>query len=167
MKFSTSATFRGITLEEFEKLYFDEEFNIAMCKDNGLSRRVLAREVDEANLHRELSIGPERQLPAAMKKVLKSDRLEYTEKLDYKWGSNRARWETIPSVFPKKVLASGSIIFTEVDGGVRRVADGEITVKILGVGGMIEKLVIADVEKSFKNAGDFTQRWIDDGKLAK
>jgi hypothetical protein len=165
MKFSTEATFRGITLEQFEKLYFDEEFNIAMCKDNNLARTVLKRESDDEKLHRELRIGPDRELPAALKKVLKSDRLEYTEKLDYRWGSNRASWETIPSVFANKVDARGSIVFREVPGGVLRIADGVIKVKILGVGGVVEKLVIADVEKSFTNAATFTQRWIDDGKL--
>lgn len=164
MKFSTESVFRGIEFAEFEKLYFDEEFNIAMCKDNNLARTVIAREDDGDKLHRELRIGPDRELPSAVKKVLKTDRLEYVEKLDYVWGSKRATWETIPSVFANKVDARGTIRFEEVSGGVRRIAEGEIKVKLMGVGGMVEKLVIGDVEKSFINAGGFTQRWIDQGK---
>jgi hypothetical protein len=161
MRFSTETTFRGISLEDFEKLYFDEEFNTKMCKTVKLARTVVKHEDDGKKLYRELRIGPDRELPAPMKKVLKTDRLEYTEKMNYTWGSMDARWETIPSVLAKKVEARGSIKFKEVSDGVLRIADGEIKVKVLGVGGMIEKLVINDVEQSFKNAARFTQDWID------
>jgi hypothetical protein len=166
MRFSTEATFRGIDLDTFEKLYFDEDFNDAMCRDNKLSRTVIKYESDDERLERVLRIGPERTLPAPMKKILKSDRLEYEERLSYKWGSLRATWEVIPSVMASKVTATGSIVFKETGSGIVRIADGDIRVKLLGVGGVVEKLVVGDVEKSFVNAGRFTQRWIDDGKVS-
>ncbi len=162
MKFTTETTFRGISLQDFEKLYFDEAFNKALCERVNLARTVVKFESDDAKLHRVLRVGPDRELPGAVKKVLGTDRLEYEERLDYRWGTYKAQWETVPSVMASKVDARGTISFAESGGAVRRVAEGEIKVKLLGVGGLIEKLVVADVEKSFKDAADFTQRWIDE-----
>lgn len=163
MKFRTEATFRDISLQDFEKLYFDEDFNQAMCKRVNLSRTVVKLERDDEKLERVLRIGPDRELPGPVKKVLKADRLEYEEHITYRWGSYEAHWETIPSVLASKVDARGRVLFQEAPGGgVLRVAEGDIQVKLLGVGGMVEKLVVADVEKSFKDAADFTQKWIDE-----
>lgn len=162
MKFRTEATFRGINLKDFEALYFNEDFNQAMCERVNLSRTVVKLERDDEKLHRILRIGPDRELPGPVKKVLRTERLEYEERLQYRWGSYEAQWETIPSVMASKVDARGRILFQEAKDGVLRVSEGEINVKLLGVGGMIEKLVVADVEKSFKDAADFTQKWIDE-----
>ncbi len=162
MKFRTEAKFDHISLEDFEELYFNEDFNQAMCKRVNLSRIVVRMERDDEKLDRVLRIGPDRELPTAVKKVLKADRLEYEERLSYRWGSYEAKWETVPSVLASKVDARGSIKFQKAGDGVLRIADGEIQVKLLGVGGMVEKLVVADVEKSFKDAADFTQQWIDE-----
>lgn len=162
MKFRTEATFRGINLKDFEALYFNEDFNQAMCERVNLSRTVVKLERDDEKLHRILRIGPDRELPGPVKKVLRTERLEYEERLQYRWGSYEAQWETIPSVMASKVDARGRILFQDAKDGVLRVSEGEINVKLLGVGGMIEKLVVADVEKSFKDAADFTQKWIDE-----
>lgn len=163
MKFSTEATFRDISLKDFEELYFNEDFNQAMCERVNLSRTVVKLERDDEKLERVLRIGPDRELPSAVKKVLKADRLEYEERLRYRFGSYEAHWETVPSVMASKVDARGRILFREAPGGgVLRIAEGEIQVKLLGLGGMVEKLVVADVEKSFKDAADFTQKWIDE-----
>lgn len=167
MRFTTEARFRGVTLKELEELYFDEAFNEAMCRDNGLNRQVLQRDLKDGRLTRRLKIGPERELPTAIKKVIGSDRLEYEERLDYTFGSYEARWVVIPGVLASKVKSEGTIRFREEGGAVVRTASGDVEVKVLGVGGMIEKVIIGDVEKSFVNAGAFTQRWIDQGKHKK
>ncbi|MCP4500796.1 MAG: DUF2505 family protein [Deltaproteobacteria bacterium] len=162
MKFRIEDTFKNITLEEYEKLHFDEEFNIAMCKAVKLSRDLKKVDDDGTTFHRAVLVGPDRVMPAAMKKVVKVDRIEYEERIDYKWGSYEARWETIPNIMPNKVTTNGKLGFKEVPGGVLRWSEGEIKVKILGVGGMVEKFIVADVEKSYVDAANFTQRWIDD-----
>jgi hypothetical protein len=167
MRFTTEARFRGVTLPELEELYFDEAFNIAMCRDNGLQRQVLSLDKKDGRLSRRLKIGPERELPAPIKKVIGSDRLEYEERLEYTFGSYEARWVVVPGVLASKVRSEGTIRFRADRDAVVRTAAGEVEVKILGVGGMIEKVIIGDVERSFVNAAGFTQRWIDQEKHKK
>jgi hypothetical protein len=65
----------------------------------------------------------------------------------------------------EKVECAGTIEFRPVDGGVRRLVEGAIKVKLFGVGGMVEKLIVADIERSYVKAAAFTQRWIDEGGL--
>jgi hypothetical protein len=43
--------------------------------------------------------------------------------------------------------------------------EGDVKVKLLGVGTLIERFIVADVERSYEQAAAFTQRWIDSGKL--
>jgi len=162
VKFRIEHTFKNITIDDYEKLHFDEEFNIAMCEAVKLSRDVQKIDDDGKKFHRAVKVGPDREIPAAMKKVVKVDRIEYEERIDYTWGSYAGTWETIPNIMPSKVITKGKLGFKEVAGGVQRWSEGEIKVKILGVGSMVEKFIVADVEKSYEEAARFTQQWIND-----
>jgi hypothetical protein len=46
------------------------------------------------------------------------------------------------------------------DSKCRRKARAEVSVKIFGVGGAIEKRMLADLEKSYAKSADFTNRFI-------
>ncbi len=160
MKFRVEHTFTGISLEDYEKLHFDEEFNIALCKAVKLSREVVKLENTDERFERRVKVGPDREIPKAVKKVLKADRIEYEEHLVYHWGTYKGTWETTPSVLANKVETKGTMGFTKVATGVKRWSEGEIKVKILGVGGVAEKFIVSDVEKSYDDAAKFTQKWI-------
>lgn len=160
MKFHVQHTFHKISVADYEKLYFDEEFNIALCKAVKLSREVVELHSDDTLYKRILKVGPDRQLPKPMAMVLKTDRLFYREHLDYEWGSHRGQWKTIPMVLANKVVSEGQFSFAKEGNGVVRVVEGEIAVKILGVGGVIEKHILEDVKRSYEDAAEFTRSWI-------
>jgi hypothetical protein len=164
MKFSVEHTFRGITLAEYERLYFDEDFNAALCAKVRLSRQVKKNERTDSSVSRIVKVGPDREIPKPVAKVLGVDRIEYEEHIDYRFGSFRGRWQTIPMVLPNKVKSEGTFAFTEVPGGVRRLVDGDIDVRILGIGSVIEKFIVSDVERSYEDAARFTQGYIDEGR---
>ena len=164
MHFKVQHTFRGITLPEYEQLYFDEDFNIALCSTVKLARTVVSIDRSDTAIKRVVKVGPDREVPKPVAKVLKADRIEYTEHLDYTFGSGRGTWKTVPDIMASKVDTRGTFQFKETDGGVLRIVDGDIKVKILGVGGVVEKFIVSDVEKSYQDAARFTQQWIDQGK---
>jgi len=165
MKFRVEHTFRDITLEEYEKLYFDETFGIALCKAVKLARTLDKRELKDGRLVRIVRVGPDRDIPPTVAKILGTSRIEYTEHVDYKQGSFHGTWKTVSSIFTEKVDAHGTFGFADEDDGVLRVLEGEVTVKIFGIGGVIERFVVADIERSYNDAAQFTQKWIDsDGK---
>ena len=163
MKFSADHTFRGIELEAYESLHFDEEFQDALCVSVKLSRACEKLEENDGHISRAVRVGPDREIPPAAQRVLGGRKLDYTEHLEYQRGSWKGTWRTEPSLMPDKVHCKGTIEFLEVPGGVRRLVHGEIKVKLFGVGGMVEKLIVSDVVKSYDKAASFTQRWIDSG----
>jgi hypothetical protein len=80
MKFIAEHTFRGLSLADYEKLYFDEAFNIALCKAVNLDRTVVKREEKDGHLSRAVRVSPrDREIPGPLVKVLGSSRIEYTE----------------------------------------------------------------------------------------
>ena len=165
MHFKADHTFTGITIEQYEQLHFDEEFQIALCQSVKLARRLDKREDDGKHLSRIVTVGPDRDIPPAAAKVLGANRIEYAEHLEYDWGSYKGTWKTISSVMTDKVDASGTFSFKAVPGGVLRTVEGDVKVKLFGIGGVVEKFVGADIEKSYQQAAEFTQKWINDGKV--
>lgn len=164
MRFNVEHVFRGITRDEYESLYFNEDFNIALCKAVNLARTLVAMERDEQQIDRRVMVGPDREVPKAIQKVLKADRIEYEERIRYKFGSFSGTWETTPNIMASKVISKGGFQFKDNPNGVSRVVTGDIDVKVFGVGGVIEKFILEDVKKSYDDAAKFTQEWVDAGK---
>jgi hypothetical protein len=162
MKFHVEHTFRGIDLPAYERLFFDEPFNIELCKHTKLGRTLVKLEDKDGRRLRVVRVAPERDIPAPVAKVLGTTKLEFTESVDYQLGAGSARWSSEPSILRDKVESRGTFSFQVAPGGVRRVVDGVVNVKIFGVGGLVERFVVADIEKSYDKAAEFTQRWIDE-----
>ncbi len=161
MKFHSEHIFTGVTLDEFEKLYFDEEFNVALCEAVNLARTLVKLEDDGTTFVREVNVGPDRVLPRPVAKVAGTDRIEYMEHVDYRWGSHQVEWYTEPSILKSKVQSHGVVYLEERPEGVARRVEGEVAVKVFGLGGIVEAIIVADVEKSYADAARFTQQWID------
>ncbi len=161
MKFHADHEFTGITLAEYERLHFDEEFNIALCKAVKLARTLKELTREGGHIHRVVTVGPDREIPKPAAKVLGAQRIEYTETVDYELGSGEGVFTVVSSLMTDKVKTGGTIAFRETPRGVRRIVDGEVTVKIFGVGKIVEKFIAAETEKSYDEAAEFTQKWID------
>ena len=160
MKFRVEHIIKNITLAGYEKLYFDEPFNIALCEAVKLRRGKASLEIHDGRLKRAVVVGPERELPGPIAKIVGADHVEYTEHVDYRMGSHHGTWHTVPSFMANKVESSGTFSFRDVPTGVMRIVEGEVNVKIFGLGSVIEKFIISDVEKSYGQAAAFTQDWI-------
>ena len=163
MQFQVEHRFAGISLADYEKLYFDEAFNEALCKTVKLERELLKRDSQGDKLHRQVRVSPDRELPAPAAKVIGSSKIVYTEHCDYVFGTYRGTWKTISGILPDKISSSGTFSFRQDGNGVVRRVDGEVKVSIFGIGGIVERGIITDVEKSYNQAAEFTQRWIADG----
>jgi hypothetical protein len=166
MKFRVEHVFRNIELAAYEQLYFDEAFNEALCKSVKLARAVLKRDLTNGKLERQLRVGPDRELPPAAAKFLGSNKIEYTEFVDYTFGKHSGAWRTVSAIMTDKIESSGTFGFSAKGSGVLRWVEGEIKVKMFGVGGVIEGFIVSDVKKSYEEAAKFTQGWIDTKKAA-
>jgi len=160
MKFRVEHVFSDISLADYEALFFDETFNTALCKAVRLERTLVKRELEGGRLTRALRISPDREIPGPVAKVIGASKIEYTEHINYTYGSHKATWRTDSSILPDKVESSGALGFLERGGKVVRWVEGDVKVKIFGLGGIVERFIVADVEKSYDNAADFTRRWL-------
>lgn len=160
MKFQVEHRFDGLSVAEYEKIYFDEAFNESLCKTVGLTRTLVSLDDDGKRIRRVVRVAPDREVPAPVAKVVGSNKLEYTETVEYVWGSGRGTWTTTPQVMADKVKSSGDFRFAASGSGVTRTVGGEIEVKIFGLGGLVEKFIVADVEKSYDKAAEFTRSWL-------
>lgn len=163
MKFELDYVFSGVSLPDFVELYYDREANEAMARDVKLVREYISFAEENGVITQEVRTAPERQLPSVLKKVIRTERIEYLEKSTYTRATGRGTWKTIPNVLPGKVVTEGWFELTAAgDNRVRRRVGGEITIKVALVGGTIEKLVINNVKESIQKYNDFMQRWIDE-----
>jgi hypothetical protein len=160
MKFTADHTFAGITPAEYEALYFDEPFAISMCESVKLGRTLERLERKDGRIIRHVRCEPVRDIPAPVAKALGGRRFSYVEELDFEEGKQRGRWRVVPNVATDKVDAGGTIAFLPADGGVRRLVEGEIKVNVFAIGGLIERFVVAEVEKSYADAAEFTRSYL-------
>jgi hypothetical protein len=160
MKLRAVHDFMGLTLESYETLYFSEDFNKGLCESVALERTLNKLEDDGKLIERVVTVCPDRTIPAPLAKVLKTDKIEYQEILTYHRGKFIGQWKTVPPFMSEKFLASGEFRFEAIDGGVRRIMEGDITVKIFGVGGLAEKVIVSEVEASYDRAAEFTRDYL-------
>jgi hypothetical protein len=160
MRFKSEHRFDGLTVAQYEQLYFDEAFNIALCQAVGLHRTLVSRDDQGGRIRRVVRVAPERELPAPVAKLLGSPRLEYTETIEYAWGSGRGTWATQMAVMTDKVDSRGSFGFAPSATGVLRTIEGDVTVRVPLLGGTIEKAVVAEVSSGYDKAADFTRQWL-------
>jgi hypothetical protein len=160
MKFRVEHAFSGTSLKAFETLFFDEPFNIALCAALKLSRTLVSREEKNGTLRRVTQVAAQRDIPAAVAKVLGSNRIEYLETLEYPMGSNRGTWKTVSSLLSDKVDSAGSFSFAANGSQIVRVVDGYVKVKIFGLGTVIERFIVADIEQGYEQAAQFMQDYI-------
>ncbi len=160
MKFRAEATFTDIPLADYEALYFDDAFNDEMCKAVRLERTLLKKERTGDIIVRHTRVAPiGREIPAPVAKVIGASRIEYVEELTYDFAKHTGVWQTIPQVLPDKVETKGTLAFLSTGAGCTRISEGDINVKIFGVGGIVEKVIVGDVEKSYEDAARFTREY--------
>lgn len=160
MKFRAEHVIRNISVADYESLYFDEAFSEALCQSVKLCRKLISREVLGTALHRAVMVGPDREIPGPVAKILGASRIEYTEHIDYTFGTFAGRWHTVSSVLTDKVQSLGTFLFVPQGPDVVRVVEGDVTVKIFGLGSIVERFIAADVEKSYAEAAAFTNSYL-------
>jgi hypothetical protein len=166
VKFTIKHVFRNITLEAYERLFFDEAFNDAIMPIAGLKSRVQV-ELKEENgiVHRKTRVIPIRDFPPPINKLV-SGELSYVEVADFHRAEHRHVWRSDISVMPDKIKMGGDITFAPSGDGVVRTVTGECKVSIFGIGGIVEKIIVDNIVETYDKVARFTQRWIDDGKIA-
>lgn len=164
---TTRFTLRHIFEVELERywreVFFDAEFNRRMYTEALAFKRfeVLSQVVapDDA-ISRTARMDPPFEPPGPAKRVF-PEGLGYTEVGRFDPAQKRWTYAMTPRVLADKVVSRG-VIWAEPRGTnrIERIAEIEIAVKILGLGGLMEGFVERVTRESYEKASAFTVSWL-------
>lgn len=161
MKFALEHAFAALSCDAYEALYFDEPFNVALGDALGLGRELLRLDRRGDTIVRHVRCEPRREAGSTADRAFGTSRASFVEELEYSRRARAGRWRTIPNLLPERVRNTGTLeLVATGDAGVRRVVRGEVHVSLFGFGRLVERLVVAEIEKSYAGAAKFTTEWL-------
>ena len=146
--------------ERFWEIFWDDAYNKALDGASAATREVTSDNTVNGVRKWTTRVTPQRELPRAVQKLIGSSKLSYDQHSELDIAKGTLKWEVKPHVLTDKVKAKGTMSVTPTASGCRRVAEGEITVKVSFVGGQIEKAIVSDVEASYAKAAETMKTFI-------
>jgi len=152
----------------WNQIFFDQEYNRRLFKEAlefPVYEQTEFKETD-SEVRRSIKVVPKLgPMPGPLKAVI-GEGIGYVENgvLDKK--TRRYTIDITPNKLADKVTIKGKM-FTEPkgDGKCNRVFECTVTAKIFGVGGMLEKRVLSDMQESYAKGAKFTNEYIAEKKL--
>ena len=147
----------------WDKVFFDPEFNRALFTDalGFTTYEVLEDRVEPSGArHRRIECVPKVMMPAAARKVL-GDTAGYTEVGRYDPKLKKYFVEVLPKVAADKIKTTSDIT-VEARGpkSCERIVVVDNTVKIFGLGTLVEGYIEQQTRDLYHRGADFTNQWI-------
>lgn len=145
--------------------YFDlvlsPDFNDWLKKRlNLLERKILRSEEIDGKLHR--VVRAESQLVEAAQKFLKVERLVIEERLVVDRAAHSFTWEYVPNVAVNRFSATGRGSVEPIGASgdqTKRIIEGEVTMKLMLIGGRIERRLVEWIKENMGKAGDLLEEY--------
>jgi hypothetical protein len=154
-------TFAGISCADYEHLYFDEPFNESIGQALKMGRKLLHFKRTADRVVRHVCYEPNRDPDSPAGKAFGKSRASFVEELDYDVHARRGEWRTIPNMMPDRVRNAGTIEILEApDNSARRVVRAEVVVTLFGFGRLVERMIVAEIKKSYASTAELTNAWI-------
>lgn len=102
-----------------------------------------------------------RELPAAMVKVLKTERIGYELETRIDVARHRAEWTITPLVLPDRVQGAGVAVVTPTSDGCLRIIEGDLTIKVPLLGRKMEERLIAEITTSYNTTAEVIREHIE------
>ncbi len=147
----------------WDKVFFDPEYNRRLFfEELGFpGYRVLEYEETPEQIRRVQEISPKVVgVPAPIAAVI-GEGFSYLERGVFTRATHRFEIQVIPSKFSSKIQFGG-VYYTEPMGDhhCRRVFEFSVTCKIIGVGGILERQIVADTTRNYALTAVFTNRFV-------
>ena len=118
------------------------------------------RETD-TTIYRTVKVTPKvGDLPGAIKSLI-GDNLAYREEGSFDKKSKRYPVNVVPTVIADKISVRGDTwVETLGDSNCKSIFEAQVSVKMFGVGAIIEKKIIADLQLSYNAGATFTSDYL-------
>ncbi|MCZ7686832.1 MAG: DUF2505 domain-containing protein [Sandaracinaceae bacterium] len=162
MKFTVRNQFDTNVDTYWNEIFFSEEYNSRLYREGlGFKGFELVELTGEKGQRRtrKLRTEPAADAPAVVRKLI-GDSLSYTETGSWDPATKVWSYSISTSKLSDKIRIGGRLWAEPRGDKLERIAEIEIEVKILGVGGTIEKFLEKTTRESYVKATDFTNRFI-------
>jgi hypothetical protein len=152
----------------WNQVFFEEDYNRRLFKE-ALKFPVweIKKNEDQGNrIERVVEVVPKlADLPAPIKKVV-GENVGYREEGVFDKTTKRYRINIVPNTLADKLKVQGEL-WVEPQGSdkCKRIFQATVTAKIFGIGGMIEKRLISDMQESYAAGARFTNQYISEKGL--
>jgi hypothetical protein len=147
----------------WSQVFFDQEYNrrlfLERLKFTGW-REIKSEERDD-QIHRVVEAVPQiGDLPGPLKAIV-GEGVGYEERGVFDRKTHRYTATVVPNRMADKINVRIELS-TVADGPdhCKRIAQGSVSAKIFGVGGLLEKKMIGDLEKSYAKSAEFTNAFV-------
>lgn len=159
MKLHLEHTFPG-TRALYWEASRDDGLDAQMASAGSSRREILSRTESGGVVTLVQRFHIDAELPATVRTLLGSDTLSYDQTSVIDEANDRIRWSVVPPVQKDRVTAEGTVTLRDGPGGVVRVIDGEVSVRVPFVGGKIEAAIVKAIEDGYTKAADIQRAWM-------
>lgn len=151
----------NVAADKYWQYLFDPALEASVAKATNLAEFRVMESGDQGGVFvRKVHVIPDVVLPGPLKKLL-GDSVGYTETDRAPQGGMQYDWVAIPDAIADKARISGVFkIEAAGEDRSRRTIEGEVEVKIFGIGKLAEKFVIDELEKNYAKVAREQGRWI-------
>jgi hypothetical protein len=157
----------NVDFARYHAVYFSEEFNLLAMGAAKLKRREMRRQetLPDGRESRSVRMVPDVALPGVIAKLTAGRDIEYRENTVFDPKTRTARID-IKSIAGDLVKVGGDVRFVEERGGITLHFDGEVRIRVFGIGGLIEKFIVAQVRERYAAVSKVLQQYLDDDRRA-
>jgi hypothetical protein len=147
--------------ERFWKLFFDEEFNVALFKALEFPAwKLLESKETDSEIIRTVKATPKMGAPAAVAKLLGSS-FGYDEEGRFNRASKTLKFVIKTNVMTDKLRNEGTVkCEPRGDGKSTRVVEIIAEAKVFGLGGVIESSFEKSFRTGWQKSADFINKWV-------
>ena len=149
MKFELVQRWEAVPTDVFE-VYLDPTFYAELDGVGVIGDpEVVSHEVVAARVEMQVRFRFTGDVPSAAAKIVRPDRLTWIEDTVFERATLRSRSTIIPDHYPDRLQCTATSRFEEVDGGCLRTITGDLKVRVLLVGGQVEKAIVSGMRDHF------------------
>jgi hypothetical protein len=150
-------------LTAVEGALLDREFIAATAELPRLGEpQLLEQQRDGDRVHQRVHYRFTAQLSSAVTRVIDPAKLTWIDDARFDLTSHSARHRILPDYYADRLQASYNVILEPLGDSTRRVATGEVKVRVPLVGGRVERAIVSGLEEHAAAEADLLGRWVAD-----
>ncbi|MBM4367693.1 MAG: DUF2505 family protein [Deltaproteobacteria bacterium] len=139
------------------------EFDAAVAQEAEVTAQNVEARRDGDRLFERVAIKHITPMTPVAQKAFGKTHLEYTQEIETDDASFSTRWKIVPAFFSDRVVCKGDSVVRGTPQGCERVIRGSIEVRIPLVGGVIERQIGDQIQRSYSRAEPVIRRFVEAG----